>query len=427
MTTIVLADCNAFRDISPGVADFVFARHRTGAVLMSVAEASNYDMTLVIEQRGAESEDDVKRLMDEIVRGGKPAAAWLDPRKPLPLAAQAQRMMYEAHRTKGRMRQKLARRALKLWPDCADAYLFLAEDEESAAAIALLQEGLAAGERAIKSEYEAEAVERVLRQAALSEPLRDDKPLDEDEAEAVEEEHGIGFWSDTVTRPYLRVRAELAATLWGNGQSDEALGHLRALLRLCPRDYQGNRYLFAGYLMQSLGRFSVLPDKSRKLADLLNIDTVLDEADALAELDALLVRYDMDKSAHWQYTRAWWLFKSGDRTRANEALQEAFDANRFFPAMMTGLEKPEPEIDLEKLVPGSPDEAMDYFLLALTVWVDEQVTPWLMENLTQSLTRYAAAEGLDLFAPPDDDEEDEESPLPPLLQRPLPGRKRPKT
>ena len=45
---------------------------------------------------------------------------------------------------------KLARQALELWPDCADAYVLLAQAASGLErARELLEEGVAAGERAV--------------------------------------------------------------------------------------------------------------------------------------------------------------------------------------------------------------------------------------------------------------------------------------
>ena len=50
------------------------------------------------------------------------------------------------------------------------------------------------------------------------------------------------FWLIFETRPYMRARAALAATLWRLGRREEAVEHQRELLRLNPRDNQGLRY-----------------------------------------------------------------------------------------------------------------------------------------------------------------------------------------
>jgi tetratricopeptide (TPR) repeat protein len=57
------------------------------------------------------------------------------------------------------------------------------------------------------------------------------------------------FWLIFETRPYMRARAALAATLWRLGRREEAVEHQRDLLRLNPRDNQGLRYRQSNWLL----------------------------------------------------------------------------------------------------------------------------------------------------------------------------------
>ncbi len=57
------------------------------------------------------------------------------------------------------------------------------------------------------------------------------------------------FWLIFETRPYMRARAALAATLWRLGCREEAVAHKRELLRLNLRDNQGLRYRQANWLL----------------------------------------------------------------------------------------------------------------------------------------------------------------------------------
>jgi len=99
----------------------------------------------------------------------------------------------------------LAREALALWPDCADGYVLLAQAASSLdEARELLERGVVAGERAV--------------------------------GRRVFVEDAGDFWLIFETRPYMRARAALAATLWRLGRREEAVCHQRELLRLNPRD-----------------------------------------------------------------------------------------------------------------------------------------------------------------------------------------------
>jgi hypothetical protein len=66
---------------------------------------------------------------------------------------QAQEVMYQAFEARGRRRILLARRALELSADCADAYVMLAEESRTpGGALAFYEQGVAAGERALGPE-----------------------------------------------------------------------------------------------------------------------------------------------------------------------------------------------------------------------------------------------------------------------------------
>jgi len=126
--------------------------------------------------------------------------------------------VYEAWEATGPRRAVLAREALALWPDCADGYVLLAQAASSLEeARELLERGVAAGESAV--------------------------------GRRVFVEDAGDFWLIFETRPYMRARAALAATLWRLGRREDAVEHQRELLRLNPRDNQGLRYRQANWLL----------------------------------------------------------------------------------------------------------------------------------------------------------------------------------
>ena len=196
---------------------------------------------------------------------------------------QAQEKMYEAWEASGKRRVKLAREALEISLDCADAYVLLAEETTRTPEEAreFYEQGVKAGERALGPE-------------------------------AFEEETGE-FWGILETRPYMRARAGLAGVLSALGERRQAIDHYRELLRLNPNDNQGNRYLLTHLLLQE----------------------VMDE-----ELEELLSQYEEDTSAEWAYTRALWQFRrEGASEKAAEALRSAFAHNSFVPLYLMGVKK----------------------------------------------------------------------------------------
>lgn len=197
---------------------------------------------------------------------------------------QAQELMYQAwDERKPARRIALARQALSISPDCADAYVLLAEEEARTRgeALALYEQGVAAGERALGK-----------------------KTFQED----------VGyFWGLIETRPYMRARAGLATALWELGRHEEARDHYREMLRLNPGDNQGIRY------------------------SLLNL---LLEMQRDQEASALIKEYADDGMAEWAYTQALLAFRQqGAGAKANAALRQAIKQNPHIPAYLTGKKK----------------------------------------------------------------------------------------
>src|SRR5262249_8050642 len=123
----------------------------------------------------------------------------------------AQALLYRAfEEPDAERRVQLAKDALALCPDCADAHVLLAEHAPGRKeALRLYEQGVAAGERALGTE-------------------------------AFERDAGH-FWGVLETRPYMRARLGLAHALWTAGRRDEAVRHLQDMLRLNPGDNQGVR------------------------------------------------------------------------------------------------------------------------------------------------------------------------------------------
>ena len=189
----------------------------------------------------------------------------------------AQDLVYQAMDARGRRRIQLARKALELSADCADAYVLLAEaSADPTETRDLYAQGVVAGERAL--------------------------------GPAIFEEGTGSFWGDLRTRPYMRARFGLAQSLEDLGQLDEALPHYRELLRLNPGDNQGARYPFLNALLLA-GR---------------------DE-----EAGALLRQFGDESTAQWQYGHALWAFRrEGDCPASRQRLRAAFRSNRHVPGYL---------------------------------------------------------------------------------------------
>ena len=145
----------------------------------------------------------------------------VDGQAELPVTAkqQAQEFCYQAYEAFGRRRVQLARRALELDADCADAYVLRAEQAGTIdAMLGFYQRGM-------------EAAERQLGQPCF-------------------QDHAGQFWQISSTRTYMCARLGAAQVLEQLGQNDAAIEHYQELLRLNPHDNQGVRHLLLPLLLK---------------------------------------------------------------------------------------------------------------------------------------------------------------------------------
>ncbi len=206
--------------------------------------------------------------------------------QPRTSAEQARELCFLAVDTRGRRRVQLARQALQLDPQCADALVVLAE------VAGTLDERLAYYRQAM------EAGQKTLGQKFFSE--------------------NVGhFWGISSSRPYMRARFGLAESLAATGRIDEAIEHYQELLRLNPNDNQGVRYVLLPKLM-STGRD--------------------------VEAARLLKQFD-EETANWTYARALLAFRlSGNSKAANRELREALRVNAHVLPLLTSDEPvPQPQ------------------------------------------------------------------------------------
>lgn len=238
---------------------------------------------------------------------------------------QAQDVMYEAFEASGPKRIELSRRALEISPDCADAWVLLAEEEARTPQKALeyYEKGVQAGERALGPQAFADNVGH--------------------------------FWAILETRPYMRARAGLAEVLWHLGKRQEAMAHYREMLRLNPNDNQGMRDLLIRCLL--------------KVGDDQGVGELLDQ-------------YKDSGMAEWLYTRALHTFRvQGDSPPARAALQEALKQNRHVPPYLTGKKKQPPQLP-PYMGFGDDHEAVHYVAHHFEFWLKTPgAQQWLLNNL----------------------------------------------
>jgi len=232
----------------------------------------------------------------------------------------AQDLVYRAFEARGRRRVQLARKALDLSRDCADAWVILAEHAADLdRARELYAEGVSAGERAL--------------------------------GQQVFEQEAGHFGSTVETRPYMRARFGLAQVLERLGRREEATDHYRELLRLNSNDNQGVRDL---------------------LLPVLLISRRDDEA------AALLDRYAEDASAVWCYGHALVTFRrEGDSAAARDRVRAALRANRRVAKYLAGAAVL-PDQDPETYAFGSEEEAVIAARTLAEAWTATPgATAWL--------------------------------------------------
>jgi tetratricopeptide (TPR) repeat protein len=291
--------------------------HRRGVPDRRAMESVLLDMERATEGREFASLEAYQRFLQENFAG-----------QPVPHLAgrtameRAQDLAYAAVEAGGRRQLQLLRKALEISPDCADAYVLLAERERAPEkARELYAQGTAAGERALGPQRFAE-----------------------------EAGH---FWGVLDTRPYMRARFGLGRCYEEEGQLEEAIGHYQELLRLNPHDNQGVRDRLAVCLLRAR--------KFERLAD-------------------LLARYDEDR-AYWRCIAALAAYAQfGDSAQSRERLAAAHQANRHVRKYLLGnVALPEDPPEAYRL--GDDNEAAIVASELIDVW---DATPgaleWLDEN-----------------------------------------------
>lgn len=222
--------------------------------------------------------------------------------------------------------QKLARQALELWPDCADAYVILAGRASSVSeALPLYEQGVAAGRRALADEWD-EIQDR--------------------------------FWGYLPTRPFLRALAGFAESLWSIGRREESVERSLELLKLNPNDNQGIRMGAVPRLME-LGR----NDDCRQV-----LKQFQDGGDCFTAYNLALLEFR----------------QTGDRAKSRRLLAKAFLANEHVPKYLVSshlLPNHSPDSHSWQ----SPEEAQIYVELSQRAW---RTTPgaiaWMRSAWVQS-------------------------------------------
>lgn len=229
---------------------------------------------------------------------------------------QAQELCYRAFDSESRVeRRRLAKRALQISPDCADAYGILAEDctHDPNEELQLWQRGVLAGERAIGRQC-----------------FKQDKGL---------------FWGILETRPYMRAKQGLSQCLWDMSRKDEAIRHAQEMLELNPSDNQGVRFYLLAWLIEQ------------------NIEGEGSDQ----TIEQLLAQYCDEHHADWLYTYGLWLLHCGRKADASRIITKSMNSNSFVPSYLLGR-RPLPTACFSLAGLGSEEEAANYVLFYGFLW-----------------------------------------------------------
>jgi tetratricopeptide (TPR) repeat protein len=299
-------------------------------------------MDRFLEGKDVEDIGELHKLIEKEFVGKPLDPAKHPPRTPL---ERAQDLCYEAVDALGRRRVKLAREAIAISPDCADAWVILAEAEpDPEKTLDLYLRGVEAGRRTLGEK-------------------------------AFEEDAGH-FWGITRTRPFMRALIGAAMTRQDLEMNEEAAGDFRELLRLDPGDHQGARYLLLPLLLE-MGRDD--------------------------EAESLLAEYKEDDRTQWAYARALLAFRrEGDAAEARRLLSKAVKINPCVARYLLDEEEPPP---IAPYTPGSEEEAASCFEACVNAW---DATPgaldWMDERTEGLAEVHLNCDDEDDY---DDDEDDD--------------------
>jgi tetratricopeptide (TPR) repeat protein len=220
--------------------------------------------------------------------------------------------------------RKLAKRALRLDPDCVDALVLMNDLDAPTpkACIEGLKKAVEVGERTLGAKF-----------------IRENKGH---------------FWLLLETRPWMRALDRLANELKEAGLNLDAIGIYERMLELNPNDNQGVRDPLLG-LYLTVGN--------------------------LKGASKLLKKYEEDALANFAWGRVLERFLAGDRTGAKAALEIARTANRHVELYLTAR-KPLPGESPEMYSPGSEEEAVLVLSNLSGAWAaHKDAIFWLFDEL----------------------------------------------
>ncbi|UFT98798.1 SEC-C domain-containing protein [Radiobacillus kanasensis] len=282
-----------------------------------VLEKTMREATEAIQGQDFDSIDELNNYVNNLINLPNPRG-----NRELTDRDKAMDLVYEAFETNGPKQKKLAKEALKLDSNNADAYNLLGDAETSPfKALDWYKQGMEAGERELGKDF-----------------LED------------KDNQGM-FWVILETRPYMRAKYNYALTLAELAKTDEAVKHFEELLILNENDNQGVRYvLFIMYVQKRDYQ------KAKNLLDRFQEDYTADGA-----YNLVLIEYLMN----------------GLSPKLNKLLDKAKEVNPNVIDYLVG-KKRLPQTVPMSYQPGDSKEAAFYAHQSLNLWKRErELVEWL--------------------------------------------------
>ena len=282
-------------------------------------ERSMQQIARMIQNSGAKSIEEMNALLASQVHG----KTLNDPAPAETATERAQDLCHQAEEARSRRELQLLREALRLDPNCADAYILLARRESDPA------------EAEKQYRQATEAGRRSLDEAAFKDP-------------------GYPFWGVMESRPFMRAMAGLCDVVGMQGRIQESAELMREMLRLNPGDNQGIRYRYVPRLIE------------------------LDQLDAAREVIESK-DYRDDICAMWDFAAALIAFKQGRHADADLLLKRAVARNRFVAPLV--LEVTPMPAGSDSWSPGTASEGAMVADLLIEAWhSDEEALLWLAKS-----------------------------------------------
>jgi tetratricopeptide (TPR) repeat protein len=258
----------------------------------------------ILAEKNISSQEELQKFMDETL--GKELPEFED-NSP---SEQAQSLIYDAWECDDAAEViSLAKKALELDENCADAYVLLARNAETIEeGSKLYLKGIEAGKISLGDNFE---------------------------------KMKGHFWGFTESRPFMRAMSGYSNTLWSLNEKLKSVEIMKEMIKLNPNDNQGVRHSL--------------------ITKLLIINKLLDA-------EKLISEYENDESAEWYYSKAYICFmKRSKRYLADNMLRLAMEYNPYVPLYMYGIRELPEELP-EFVGVGDENEAISYTHEAMELW-----------------------------------------------------------